>query len=65
MVPHNPKTTSQKPINRREVLRAGLEGLAQQRELREKQGLPQRSTTRRKGLLSAKGNADVTTKVLV
>ncbi|XP_030264088.1 protein moonraker isoform X4 [Sparus aurata] len=44
-----PKTTSQQPLSRREVLRAGLESLAQQRELRELQRPAQTNTTRRKG----------------
>uniref|UniRef100_A0A3B4UBX5 Si:dkey-243i1.1 n=1 Tax=Seriola dumerili TaxID=41447 RepID=A0A3B4UBX5_SERDU len=35
MASQKPKTTSQQPINRREVLRVGLESLVQQRELRE------------------------------
>ncbi|XP_070826140.1 protein moonraker isoform X2 [Chaetodon trifascialis] len=41
-----PKTTSHQPLSRREVLRAGLESLAQQRELQRR---PQTNTTRRKG----------------
>ncbi|CAJ1065202.1 protein moonraker isoform X7 [Xyrichtys novacula] len=44
-----PKTASHQPVNRREVLRAGLERLAQQRELREQQGRPQTKTTCRRG----------------
>ncbi|XP_028429488.1 protein moonraker isoform X2 [Perca flavescens] len=46
MTSQKPKTTSHQLLNRREVLRAGLESLAQ-RELRELQGPPQ--TTCRKG----------------
>ncbi|XP_076590844.1 protein moonraker isoform X3 [Chaetodon auriga] len=58
-----PKTTSHQPLNRREVLRAGLESLAQQRELRELRELqrrPQTNTTRRKGgaLHSERSKAD-------
>ncbi|XP_044058781.1 protein moonraker isoform X3 [Siniperca chuatsi] len=49
MASQKPKTTSHQPMNRREVLRAGLESLAQQRELRELQGRPQTNTTCRKG----------------
>ncbi|XP_023127816.1 protein moonraker isoform X3 [Amphiprion ocellaris] len=45
-----PNTTAHQPINRREVLRAGLETVAQQRELRELQGRSQTHTTCRKGL---------------
>ncbi|XP_008287279.1 protein moonraker [Stegastes partitus] len=45
-----PNTTASQPVNRREVLRAGLETIAQQRELRELQGRSQTNTTYRKGL---------------
>lgn len=45
MASQKPKTTSHQLMNRREVLRAGLESLAQ----RELQGRPQTYTTCRKG----------------
>uniref|UniRef100_A0A4W6BRB9 Si:dkey-243i1.1 n=1 Tax=Lates calcarifer TaxID=8187 RepID=A0A4W6BRB9_LATCA len=47
-----------------ELLRAGLESLAQQRELRELQGQPQMNTTCRKGLHSDRRKADIIMKVL-
>ncbi|XP_039642521.1 protein moonraker isoform X3 [Perca fluviatilis] len=60
MTSQKPKTTSHQLLNRREVLRAGLESLAQ-RELRELQGPPQ--TTCRKGALhSERSRADIITK---
>ncbi|XP_062275111.1 protein moonraker isoform X1 [Scomber scombrus] len=50
MVSQKPKTTSSlQPMSRAEVLRAGLESLAQQRELREPPGRCQTNTTHRKG----------------
>ncbi|XP_044209027.1 protein moonraker isoform X2 [Thunnus albacares] len=61
MVPQKPKTTtSLQPMNRAQVLRAGLESLAQQRELRELPGQCQTNTTRRKGgaLHSERSKAD-------
>lgn len=66
MASQKPKTTSHQPLNRREVLRAGLESLAQQRELRELQGRPQTNTTRRKGgaVHSERSKADIVMKVL-
>ncbi|KAM9733567.1 protein moonraker isoform 2-T2 [Menidia menidia] len=45
---HKPRTTSHQP-SRREVLRAGLQSLAQQRELREQQEQPQINSTYRTG----------------
>ncbi|XP_070762549.1 protein moonraker [Enoplosus armatus] len=64
MASQKPKTTSHQPVNRREVLRAGLEGLAQQRELRELQGRPQTNTACRKGraLHSERSKADIIMK---
>ncbi|XP_038550629.1 protein moonraker-like isoform X2 [Micropterus salmoides] len=64
MASHKPKTTSRQPMNRREVLRAGLETLAQQRELTELHGRSQTSTTCRKGgaLPSERSKADVIMK---
>ncbi|XP_040901434.1 protein moonraker isoform X3 [Toxotes jaculatrix] len=59
MAPQKPKTASTQPMNRREVLRAGLQSLAQQRELRELQGRPQTNTTYRKGLHSERRKADI------
>ncbi|XP_078101465.1 protein moonraker isoform X3 [Sander vitreus] len=61
MTSQKPKTTSHQLLNRREVLRAGLESLAQ-RELRELQGPPQ--TTSRKGgaLHSERSRADIIMK---
>ncbi|KAM3616117.1 uncharacterized protein V6R79_012515 [Siganus canaliculatus] len=44
-----PKTTSQRPLSRGEVLRAGLESLVQQRELKQPQRRLQTKSTRRKG----------------
>lgn len=64
MALHKPKTTSQQPINRREVLRAGLQSLAQQRELREQQGLCQSNTVCRKGVRSDRRRAAIITQVL-
>lgn len=66
MASQKPKTTSHQPLNRREVLRAGLESLAQQRELRELQGRPQTNTACRKGgaLHSERSKADTAMKVL-
>ncbi|XP_074536482.1 protein moonraker isoform X3 [Halichoeres trimaculatus] len=49
MVSQRPKSTSCQLINRREVLRAGLERLAQQRELREQPARAQTNTTCKKG----------------
>uniref|UniRef100_UPI0037E71CF9 protein moonraker n=1 Tax=Semicossyphus pulcher TaxID=241346 RepID=UPI0037E71CF9 len=59
-----PKTTSHQPINRREVLRAGLERLAQQREPRERQARPQTKPSCRKGgaLHSERSKADIIMK---
>lgn len=48
MASQKPKACSHQPLNRREVLRAGLESLAQQRELRELQERPQTNTTGRR-----------------
>ncbi|XP_050921588.1 protein moonraker isoform X16 [Lates calcarifer] len=62
MASQKPKTTSHQPMNRRELLRAGLESLAQQRELRELQGQPQMNTTCRKGLHSDRRKADIIMK---
>ncbi|XP_031153444.1 protein moonraker isoform X2 [Sander lucioperca] len=61
MTSQKPKTTSHQLLNRREVLRAGLESLAQ-RELRELQAPPQ--TTGRKGgaLQSERSRADIIMK---
>ncbi|XP_059187798.1 protein moonraker [Centropristis striata] len=63
MATQNPKTTSHQPLNRREVLRAGLQSLAQQ-ELRELQRRPQSNTTCRKGraLHSKRSKADIIMK---
>ncbi|XP_036933782.1 protein moonraker isoform X2 [Acanthopagrus latus] len=60
-----PKTTSQQPLSRREVLRAGLESLVQQRELRELQRRAQTNTTRRKGGAphSGRNKADIIMKI--
>ncbi|XP_073336831.1 protein moonraker isoform X2 [Pagrus major] len=60
-----PKTTSHQPLSRREVLRAGLESLAQQRELRELQRRAQTNTTRRKGGAphSGRNKADIIMKI--
>ncbi|XP_041796994.1 protein moonraker isoform X2 [Chelmon rostratus] len=60
MASQKPQTTSHQPLNRREVLRAGLESLAQQRELRELQRRPQKNTVCRKGgaLHSERSKAD-------
>lgn len=65
MTSQKPKTTSHQPLNRKEVLRAGLERLAQQRELRELQRRPQTNTTRNKGgALNSEGSrADIIMKV--
>ncbi|XP_034556708.1 protein moonraker isoform X2 [Notolabrus celidotus] len=49
MVAQKPKAPSHQLMNRREVLRAGLERLAQQRELREQPAHAQRNTTCRRG----------------
>ncbi|KAM9359559.1 protein moonraker [Symphorus nematophorus] len=59
-----PKPPSQQPLNRREVLRAGLESLVQQRELRELQRRTQTNTSRRKGgaLHSERSKADIIMK---
>ncbi|XP_041652640.1 protein moonraker isoform X2 [Cheilinus undulatus] len=64
MVPKKPKTTFHQLVNRREVLRAGLERLAQQRELKEQPTRPQTNTHRRKGgaLHSDRNKADVIMK---
>ncbi|XP_039985982.1 protein moonraker isoform X2 [Xiphias gladius] len=59
MAPQKPRTASHQPMNRREVLRAGLESLAQQREL---QGRPQTNTSWRKGLHSERRKADIILK---
>ncbi len=67
MASQKPKNTSQQPLNRREVLRAGLLSLAQQRELRELQGRPPTTTARRKGGAARSERskaADVMMKVL-
>uniref|UniRef100_A0A3B4UCF6 Si:dkey-243i1.1 n=1 Tax=Seriola dumerili TaxID=41447 RepID=A0A3B4UCF6_SERDU len=64
MASQKPKTTSQQPINRREVLRVGLESLVQQRELRELRGRPQTNTSCRKGLHSERRKIDIIMKVL-
>ncbi|XP_034404269.1 LOW QUALITY PROTEIN: protein moonraker [Cyclopterus lumpus] len=65
---HGKRITSQKPrtgshqlVNRREVLRAGLQSLAQ----RDLQGRPQTNTTRRKGgaLYSGRSKADIIIKI--
>lgn len=65
MVLQKPKMTSQQLMNRREVLRAGLESLAQ-REQRELQGRPQTNTTCRRGaaLHSERSKAGNIMKVL-
>ncbi|XP_035536655.1 protein moonraker isoform X2 [Morone saxatilis] len=65
MASQKPQTTSHQPLNRREVLRAGLESLAQQRELRELQGRAQTNTTSRRGggaLRSERSRADIIMK---
>ncbi|XP_056231008.1 protein moonraker isoform X1 [Seriola aureovittata] len=62
MASQKPKTTSQQPINRREVLRVGLESLVQQRELRELRGRPQTNTSCRKGLQSERRKIDIIMK---
>ncbi|XP_051253797.1 protein moonraker isoform X2 [Dicentrarchus labrax] len=64
MASQKPQTTSHQPLNRREVLRAGLESLAQQRELRELQGRAQTNTTSRGGgaLRSERSRADIIMK---
>lgn len=66
MASQKPQTTSHQPLNRREVLRAGLESLAQQRELRELQRRPQKNTVCRKGgaLHSERSKADFIMKVV-
>lgn len=58
-------TTSLRPMNRAEVLRAGLESLTQQRELRELPGQCQTNATCRKGgtLHSERSKADKIMKV--
>ncbi|XP_069017532.1 protein moonraker isoform X2 [Embiotoca jacksoni] len=53
------KTSSYQPVNRRDVLRAGLETLVQQREPRERQGRTQTNTTCRKARQSEMRQADV------
>lgn len=58
------RATSHQPINRREVLRAGLESLVQQRALKELQGRPHAVTSYRKGPHSERGKADIIMKVL-
>lgn len=65
MASQKPKTSSHQPLSRKEVLRAGLERLAQQRELRELQRRPQTNTTRSKGgaLNSERSRADIIMKV--
>ncbi|XP_070685396.1 protein moonraker [Pempheris klunzingeri] len=64
MASQKPKTTSHQPMSRREVLRAGLESLAQQRELREQQRQPQTNTIYRKGgaVHSERSKADMMMK---
>lgn len=66
MTSQKPKDTSHQPMNRRDVLRAGLESLAQQRELRELQRRAQTNTTCRKGraMHSERSKADIIMKVL-
>ncbi|XP_041851266.1 protein moonraker [Melanotaenia boesemani] len=49
MPPQKPKTVSHQPLNRREVLMAGVQSISQQRELRERQGQTQTHSTCRKG----------------
>lgn len=56
-------TTAQQAMNRREVLRTGLESLAQQRELQELQRRVQTNTRSRKRLPSERKTAE-TMKVL-
>lgn len=65
LVSQRPRTSCQQPVSRREVLRAGLESLVQQRELQERQGRPRPNPARRKdGAVHAERNkADVITKV--
>ncbi|XP_019944181.2 protein moonraker isoform X3 [Paralichthys olivaceus] len=63
MASQKPKTTFHRPpMNRGEVLRAGLESLAQQGGLRELQGRPHANATRRKGLHSERRKADMILK---
>ncbi|XP_035011242.2 protein moonraker isoform X4 [Hippoglossus stenolepis] len=63
MASQKPKTTFHRPpMNRAEVLRAGLESLAQQSGLRDLQGRPQTNATCRKGLHPERRKADVILK---
>lgn len=62
-VSQKPRPPSHQPMNRREVLRAGLERVAQQRELKEQQARPQIHTTTRKGRDPERRKAD-TVRVL-
>lgn len=63
MTSHKPKATSHPPTNRSEVLRASLQSLAQQRELRDQQRPSQMNTSSRKGLHSERRKANIIMKV--
>lgn len=65
MALQRPKVTSHQPMSRREVLRAGLERLAQQRELREHPVRAQTNALSKKGgaAHSNRTKADFITKV--
>ena len=63
MASQNPKTASHTPVNRREVLRAHLHNIVQQRELKDLQKQSQAKTTHRKRVHAEKRKAGVT-KVL-
>ncbi|XP_026196768.1 protein moonraker isoform X2 [Anabas testudineus] len=62
MTSHKPKATSHPPTNRSEVLRASLQSLAQQRELRDQQRPSQMNTSSRKGLHSERRKANIIMK---
>ncbi|KAI3354132.1 hypothetical protein L3Q82_018687, partial [Scortum barcoo] len=64
MASQKPKSASHQTLNRREVLRAGLESLAQQRELRDLQRRPQMNATTREGgaLRPERSRADIAMK---
>ncbi|XP_028276343.1 protein moonraker isoform X4 [Parambassis ranga] len=61
--PQKPKTASRQPVYRREVLRAGLERVVQQRELRELQGRAHTHSTCKKGLHSERRKANVMKRI--